>query len=111
MNPSPTFRLSGFSIFTPTSRLSAQKVGDQPCGDSTAAKRVVGLVAAASATAGIIDSRNGSANVTPAPRRNVRRGMYFRVMNIFYLLLSSDPIPLHKLIYLRATVSAGFIFI
>src|SRR5215831_18740001 len=32
-------------------------------------------------SAGTIDSRNGSASVTPAPRRNVRRGMCFLVTN------------------------------
>ena len=32
--------------------------------------------------AGSMDSRKGKANVVPAPRRNVRRGMCFFVMNI-----------------------------
>src|SRR5947207_13761284 len=32
--------------------------------------------------AGTIDSRSGKARVTPAPRRNVRRGMCVFVMNI-----------------------------
>ena len=33
-------------------------------------------------SAGTIDSSSGKASVTPAPRRNVRRGMCFFVMNI-----------------------------
>ena len=33
-------------------------------------------------SAGTIDSSSGSASVTPAPRRNVRRGMCFLAMNI-----------------------------
>src|SRR5438128_2291793 len=33
--------------------------------------------------AGSIDSRSGKPNVTPQPRRNVRRGICFLVMNIY----------------------------
>jgi hypothetical protein len=37
--------------------------------------------------AGTIDSRNGSATVTPAPRRNVRRDNDLFVMNMAAALL------------------------
>ena len=37
-------------------------------------------------SAGTIDSSSGSASVTPAPRRNVRRGMCFLATNIVCLL-------------------------
>ena len=40
-------------------------------------------------SAGTIDSSSGSASVTPAPRRNVRRGMCFLAMNIGSLLALS----------------------
>jgi hypothetical protein len=39
-------------------------------------------------SAGTIASSSGSARVTPAPRRNVRRGMCFRVMNMILFLKS-----------------------
>src|SRR4029079_19297092 len=42
--------------------------------------------------AGIIESSNGKARVTPAPRRNVRLGMYFLVMNIGSALLYNSII-------------------
>src|SRR5258708_8481409 len=41
-------------------------------------------------SAGSIDSSSGSASVTPAPRRNVRRGMYFLVANMSDSLMA-DP--------------------
>src|SRR5438034_11094578 len=46
--------------------------------------RVFGLAAVllSGVCAGTIDSRNGSATVTPAPRRNVRRERCFLVTNI-----------------------------
>src|SRR5262245_21873937 len=39
-------------------------------------------VLASGVCAGSMDSRNGRARVVPTPRRNVRRGMCFFVMNI-----------------------------
>src|SRR5205814_8468522 len=47
---------------------------------------ILGVAAALAkgARAGIIDSRNGNASVTPAPRKTARREMCFCVMNIFY---------------------------
>src|SRR5713226_10636733 len=44
----------------------------------------VAAALAKGARAGIIDSRNGKASVTPAPRKTARREMCFCVMNIFY---------------------------
>jgi len=41
-------------------------------------------------SAGTIDSSSGSASVTPAPRRNVRRGMCFFVMNMTLCSLKSS---------------------
>jgi hypothetical protein len=40
-------------------------------------------------SAGTIDSSSGSASVTPAPRRNVRRAMCFFVTYIAVLLINS----------------------
>src|SRR5580765_2514451 len=42
-------------------------------------------------SAGTIDSRSGSARVTPAPLRNVRRGMCFLVRN---MIASPDSVRL-----------------
>ena len=52
-------------------------------------KRFTGAAAVtrSGVSAGTIDSSNGKANVTPAPRRNVRRGMCFFVINIVSILL------------------------
>ena len=44
--------------------------------------RPAAAVFAKGVCAGIIDSRNGSASVTPAPRRNVRRERCFLVMKL-----------------------------
>ena len=51
-------------------------------------------VCASSVRAGIIESSSGSARVTPMPRRNVRRGRCFLVMNIVVssCRLSCDPL-------------------
>ena len=53
-----------------------------PCGKKTPTNRLFGAAAvcASSVLAGTIASSNGSANVTPAPFRNVRRGICFFVM-------------------------------
>src|SRR5262249_6214102 len=77
-------RINGSSSRTPS--FMVQCPGSQPCGLKMPTNR--GTFAAASASAegtkaGNIESSNGSANVTPAPRRNVRREMCFFVMNIF----------------------------
>src|SRR5207248_10623272 len=58
--------------------------GAAPCGCQMPTKRRTGAAAVrrSGVTAGTIDSSNGSASVTPAPRRNVRRGMCFFVMNM-----------------------------
>src|SRR5262252_8596363 len=50
-------------------------------------KRFTGAAAVSRSgvNAGTIDSSSGSASVTPAPRRNVRRGMCFLAMNISVL--------------------------
>src|SRR5262245_44192641 len=47
--------------------------------------RVLGMAAVffRGVCAGTIDSRNGNATVTPAPRKNVRRERCFLVMNIY----------------------------
>ena len=47
-------------------------------------RRVFGVAAvcASAVPAGTIDSSSGSASVTPAPRRNVRRERCFFVMNV-----------------------------
>src|SRR5262245_8141560 len=60
-----------------------QKPGAAPCGTKTPVKRFFGTAAVlpSGVCAGSIASRNGIASTTPAPRRNVRRGMYFLVMN------------------------------
>src|SRR5215813_4599061 len=79
---------SGLRIKESSSRTPSFMVqcpGSQPCGLKMPTNR--GTFAAASALAegtkaGNIESSNGSANVTPAPRRNVRREMCFFVMNI-----------------------------
>ena len=42
-------------------------------------------VAASAVPAGTIDSRSGSARLTPVPFRNVRRDSDFLVMNMFPL--------------------------
>src|SRR6185436_4272709 len=67
-----------------------------PCGKKIPTKRVGGLAAvwASSVRAGIIASNSGSAKVTPAPRRNVRRGMCFfvRYMMAVSFFLTSGPL-------------------
>ena len=52
-------------------------------------KRLAGLAAVllSGVCAGTIESSSGKANVTPAPRRNVRRGTCFLVMNIYLVSL------------------------
>src|SRR5690349_449053 len=66
-------------------------------------KRLFGLAAVLlnGVCAGTIASNSGSATVTPTPRRNVRRGMCFFVMNIAVV----------SLVYLRTALSSTFIFI
>src|SRR5579863_6266326 len=60
-----------------------QYPGAMPCGTKMPVKRVGNAAAlAAGVCAGIIESRNGKAKVTPAPRKNARRGMCFFVINI-----------------------------
>ena len=51
---------------------------------------------ASSVAAGIIESSSGSANVTPAPRRKVRRGMCFFEINMcaISLCLNEPPVEL-----------------
>ena len=52
-------------------------------------KRVFGVAAVlpSGVCAGIIESSNGRASVTPAPRMNVRRDMCFLVMNSCWISL------------------------
>src|SRR3954471_4203585 len=61
-----------------------QYPGAAPCGCQMPTNRRTGVAAVnrSGVNAGTIDSRNGSASVTPAPRRNVRRGMNFFETNI-----------------------------
>src|SRR6187431_106631 len=66
-----------------------------PCGKKIPTKRDGGLAAvwASSVRAGIIASNSGSAKVTPAPRRKVRRGMCFFVRYMMAVSFStSDPL-------------------
>src|SRR5262249_27579167 len=74
-----------------------QKPGAAPCGCHTPMKRRAGAAAVSRAgvRAGTIDSSSGSASVTPAPRRKVRRGMCLFVRYIVMLLAGSaaDPAP------------------
>src|SRR2546426_10244839 len=76
-------RMNGRSESAPS--FIAQCPGSQPCGLKMPTKRGVFAVACAftdGTSAGYIDSSNGNAKVTPAPRRNVRRGICFFVMNM-----------------------------
>jgi hypothetical protein len=61
-----------------------QYPGAAPCGCHTPTKRRTGLAAVwrNGVAAGTIDSSSGRATIAPAPRRNVRRGMCFFVINI-----------------------------
>src|SRR5687768_8882874 len=61
-----------------------QYPGDAPCGCQIPTNRRTGAAAVnrVGVSAGTIDSSSGSASVTPAPRRNVRRAMCFLAMNI-----------------------------
>src|ERR1700682_5177132 len=94
MNPKPTLRPS---VGGKSGRPPAQSEGDQPCGEKMVRKRVFELAAsfATGVKAGNIESSNGKDNVTPTPRRNVRRAICFLVINT----LVWPPLPL-----LRSTV-------
>src|SRR4029079_3016681 len=61
-----------------------QYPGAAPCGCQMPTNRFTGAAAVSrdGVNAGSIESSNGSASVTPAPRRNVRRGMCFLATNI-----------------------------
>src|SRR5262245_38606526 len=75
--------MNGSSFRGPS--LNAQCPGSQPCGLKTPTNLGAFNAACALASgtkAGNMESNNGSASVTPAPRRKVRRGMCFLVMNI-----------------------------
>src|SRR5262245_28382408 len=65
--------------------LGTQYPGAIPCGKKIPAKRVFGFeaVALSGVCAGSMASRKGNDNVTPAPRRNVRRERCFLEINIF----------------------------
>src|SRR3984957_15539362 len=58
--------------------------GAAPWGTKMPVKRVFGFAAVllSKVCAGIMESSNGNASATPAPRRSVRREMCFLVMNI-----------------------------
>src|ERR1700720_3189842 len=62
-----------------------------PCGTKIPVKRVFAAAAVLlnGVCAGTIESSNGSASATPAPRRTARRDMCFLVMNIGFRSLSS----------------------
>src|SRR6516225_9216177 len=75
--------MNGSSVSSPG--FIAQCAGSQPCGLKMPTN--LGICAEASALtegtmAGNIDSRSGSVNVTPAPRKKVRLGICFFVINI-----------------------------
>ena len=59
-----------------------------PCGTKQPTNLGFGLAAvcASAVAAGTIASSNGSASAAPAPRRTVRREIFFLVMNIVSLL-------------------------
>src|SRR5712692_336240 len=82
-NGSSGLRIIGNSN-PPPSFAGTQYPGAIPWGTKIPVKRVLGLAAvwARSVRAGTIASSNGNASMVPAPRRNVRRGMCFLVMNI-----------------------------
>src|SRR5262249_44914687 len=83
LHGSSGLRMNGSSSREPS--FIAQCSGSQPCGLKMPTNRETFDVASALAvgtSAGNIESSNGSAKVTPAPRRNVRRGMCFLVMTI-----------------------------
>src|SRR5580658_6343658 len=66
-----------------------------PCGTYTNPRRGEGFAAVllSAVCAGSMESSNGRASVTPTPRRNVRRGRCFFVMNIIlWPLLESGGI-------------------
>src|SRR5262245_5673170 len=76
-------RMKGSSSRTPS--FIAQCPGSQPCGLKMPTNLGIFVAAWALAEgtkAGNIESSNGSANVTPAPRRKVRRERCFFAMNI-----------------------------
>ena len=64
--------------------LGTQYPGAIPCGKKIPVNRVFGFAAAffKGVCAGSMASRNGNATVTPAPYKNVRRGICFFVMNM-----------------------------
>src|SRR6476659_8555341 len=65
-----------------------QYPGDAPCGCHTPTKRLAGLAAVwrRGVCAGSMDSSSGNPSVTPHPRKNVRRGICFFVINTSSLL-------------------------
>src|SRR5579864_2645239 len=62
-----------------------QYPGAAPCGCQMPTKRLTGLAAVLrkGVWAGTIESSSGKANVTPTPRKNVRRAICFFVINIY----------------------------
>src|SRR5207245_373942 len=77
------FNVNGNSVSSPG--FIAQCAGSQPCGLKIPTNLGIFPLASAFAEgtmAGNMDSRSGSANVTPAPRKKVRRGICFFSMNI-----------------------------
>src|SRR5947208_9115587 len=82
------FKINGSSPSGPS--LMAQCPGSQPCGLKMPTNRGTFTVASALAAgtrAGNIESNNGSASVTPAPRKKVRRGICFLLMSTVRLSL------------------------
>src|SRR5271156_803637 len=63
--------------------LGIQYPGAAPCGTKIPVKRVFGFAAVLrnGVCAGTIESKNGRASAMPAPRRNVRLGTCFLVIN------------------------------
>src|SRR5580704_16107362 len=83
LNGSSGFRIGVNSKSAPTV-FGVQNPGRSPSGTKIAPNRRCGFAAvlAIAVKAGTIDSSNGSARVTPMPRRKVRRGNDILVMNM-----------------------------
>src|SRR5262245_13538521 len=82
-NGSSGFVMNENSKFFPSCS-GLQYPGAAPCGCQIPTKRRAGAAAVnrSGVNAGTIDSSSGNASVTPAPRKNVRRGMCFFVTTI-----------------------------
>src|SRR5688572_28617721 len=93
---SNAFQMSGNSLPSFPVVCGIQWPGPAPCGTIKPTNRCFGAAAvcASAVRAGTMASRKGSASAAPAPRRTVRRGMCFFVINMMNVspLLTSRPL-------------------